>query len=98
MTYAWLQLTGDEQQREDGLKRIHDRLRAPGLQTEIGGVTAGHSDLSQQIRKDLARAESLSAPVLMILLVVVFGSVVGASPPLAPRPPATLGAVPRPRR
>src|SRR5260370_14045748 len=52
MTYAVLQLTGDEQQREDGLKRIHDRLRAPGLQTEIGGVTAVNSHSSQHIHQD----------------------------------------------
>src|SRR5687768_1167702 len=38
-TYALLTLTGDEDQRTDGLERIEDELDAPGLETQVGGGT-----------------------------------------------------------
>jgi trehalose monomycolate/heme transporter len=91
-TYAVLQLNGDEDRREDGLKQIENRLAAPGLQTEIGGITTVNRDINEQIRKDLARAESLSTPLLMILLVIIFGSVAAAGLPLAIGLTAILGA------
>ena len=91
-TYAVLTLRGDEQQRTDALERIEDRLAAPGLQTEVGGATTVGRDISEQVSKDIARAETLSMPVLLVLLVLVFGTVVAASLPLVIGVVAILGA------
>jgi RND superfamily putative drug exporter len=91
-TYAVLQLTGDEDQREVRLGQIEHSLAAPGLQTQIGGITTVNRDISKQITADLARAESLSTPLLMIMLVIIFGSVAAASLPLAIGLTAILGS------
>ena len=91
-TYAVLTLRGDEQQRTDALERIEDRLAAPGLQTEIGGATTVGRDINERVSKDIARAETLSMPVLLVLLVLVFGTVAAATLPLVIGVVAILGA------
>jgi len=91
-TYAVLTLRGDEQQRTDALERIEDRLAAPGVQTEVGGATTVGRDIGEQVSKDIARAETLSMPVLLVLLVLVFGTVAAASLPLVIGVVAILGA------
>jgi RND superfamily putative drug exporter len=92
-TYAALVLRGDdEEQRTDGLAAIEDSLAAPGLQTQVGGAVTVNRDIQERISKDIARAETLSMPVLLVLLVVIFGSVVAAGLPLAIGVTAILGA------
>ena len=91
-TYAVLTLRGDEQQRSDALERIEDRLAAPGLTTEVGGATTVGRDINERVSKDIARAETLSMPVLLVLLVLVFGTVVAATLPLVIGVVAILGA------
>nr|WP_218617370.1 MMPL family transporter [Cryptosporangium aurantiacum] len=91
-TYAVLTLRGDEEERTEGLKEIEDQLAAPGLETEVGGPTAINRDINERVSEDIARAETLSMPVLLILLVVIFGSLAAASLPLAVGALAILGA------
>ena len=91
-TYAVLTLRGDEQQRTDALERIEDRLAAPGLRTEVGGATTVGRDINERVSEDIARAETLSMPVLLVLLVLVFGTVVAATLPLVIGVVAILGA------
>src|SRR4051794_16713699 len=75
-TYAVLTLSGDEEQRTAALKRIEPQLAAPGLQTRVGGTTTVGRDINERVSADIARAETLSMPILLVLLVLVFGSVV----------------------
>jgi RND superfamily putative drug exporter len=91
-TYAVLTLAGDETERSDGLDEIQDELAAPGLETQIGGITAVSRDIGDRVAADIALAETISIPVLLILLVVVFGSVAAASLPLVIGSLAILGA------
>jgi len=91
-TYAVLTLAGDEEQRTDGLAEIQAELAAPGLQTQVGGATAINRDINDRVSADIARAETLSMPVLLILLVIIFGSLAAASLPLAVGGLAILGA------
>ncbi|HZB47600.1 MAG TPA: MMPL family transporter, partial [Mycobacteriales bacterium] len=91
-TYAVLVLRGDEEQRTEGLEAIEDQLAAPGLETGIGGQVTVGRDIEERIGADIARAEMLSLPVLLVLLVVIFGSVVAAGLPLAIGVLAILGA------
>ena len=91
-TYAVLQLAGDDQHRTDSLALIDDKLAAPGLQTRVGGLEAVNRDISNRISADIAKAESMSMPVLLLLLVVIFGSLAAASIPLAIGGIAILGA------
>ncbi len=91
-TYAVLTLRGDEQQRTDALERIEGRLSAPGLETEVGGATTVGRDINERVSEDIARAETLSMPVLLVLLVLVFGTVVAATLPVVIGVVAILGA------
>ncbi len=92
-TYVVLQLTGQsEEDREATYKGIADDLVAKDLQTLRGGTVPISVDITTQVQEDIAKAESLSFPVLLVLLVLVFGSVVAASLPLAIGGIAVLGA------
>ena len=50
------------------------------------------ADINTQVSEDIAKAESLSIPLLIILLILVFGSLAAASLPLAVGLVAILGA------
>lgn len=92
-TYAVLTLAGDDdEQRAEALTAIEDELAAPGLETRVGGVTAVNRDINDRVSADIAKAETLSMPVLLILLVIIFGSLAAASLPLAVGGLAILGA------
>ncbi|WP_238008537.1 MMPL family transporter [Dactylosporangium sp. AC04546] len=92
-TYAVLTLAGDDEtERGEALERISGGLAAPGLQTQVGGITAVSRDIRDRVAADIALAETISIPVLLALLVVVFGSVAAASLPLAIGGLAILGA------
>ncbi|GAB2853097.1 MMPL family transporter [Actinoallomurus bryophytorum] len=92
-TYAAIRLTGaDLQARLATYKRVRDDLAAPGLRTLRGGTIGVNSDLNRQTSAGLARAEMISTPILLVLLVVIFGSLVSALLPLAIGGVAILGA------
>jgi trehalose monomycolate/heme transporter len=92
-TYAVLQMAGaDDEARMETFEKVRDDLDAPGLTTELGGNAAINSDVSTQVGEDIARAEAISMPLLMILLVVIFGSLVAAGLPLVVGGIAILGA------
>jgi trehalose monomycolate/heme transporter len=76
----------------DQLAAIRASLAAPGLRTQVGGPTAAFTDVGDQVAADIAKAETLSMPILLVLLVFVFGSVVAATTPLLVGGLAILGA------
>ncbi|MFN0283699.1 MAG: MMPL family transporter [Kineosporiaceae bacterium] len=84
-TYAVVRLAAaDRGERADAYERIADGLRASGpeVSARLGGPAAIDVQINDQVSEDLARAESLSGPLLVVLLLVVFGSVVAAGLPL----------------
>ncbi|MCX9192492.1 hypothetical protein C3Y87_13925 [Carbonactinospora thermoautotrophica] len=89
-TYVALRLVGD---KEAAYERVEDRLRAPGLTVQLTGALPIQRDVETQTSADLARAEMLSMPALLVLLVVIFGSLVAAATPLAIGGLAILGAL-----
>ncbi|WP_066375972.1 MMPL family transporter [Herbidospora mongoliensis] len=92
-TYAVLTLAGDDEtERGESLEKIKDDLAAPGLQTQVGGITVVNRDIRDRVAADIAFAETISIPVLLVLLVLVFGSVAAASLSLAIGGLAILGA------
>jgi RND superfamily putative drug exporter len=86
-TYAVLTLKNGK-----GLDRISGHLAAPGLRTQVGGNAVINRDINDRVGADIAKAETLSMPVLLLLLVVIFGSLAAASLPLAIGGTAILGA------
>jgi RND superfamily putative drug exporter len=61
------------------------------IRVQVGGPDAVGVDIGDQVGKDLALAESIAVPIILVLLVVVFGSVVAALLPLAIGGLAVLG-------
>ena len=82
-TYALLRLAGaDDDARTDAFETLRPALDAPGLRTEIGGTVAFLHQANTQTTEDITRAETLSMPVLLVLLVLIFGGLVAATTPL----------------
>src|SRR3984885_13299996 len=98
-TYAVLQLAGGtDQAPEDTYKAIKADFPAAagpsgdGITAQGGGYTPTQGALNDAVSANIARAESISFPVLLILLVIIFGSVVAAVAPLVLGGLAILGA------
>ncbi|HEX8630994.1 MAG TPA: MMPL family transporter, partial [Catenuloplanes sp.] len=92
-TYAAIQLKATD---EDGLSGAYDRLKpvlaADGLRTDLGGNVGFMRQANEQSTRDVARAELLSMPVLLLLLVLIFGGLVAAGTPLLIGGLAIVGA------
>ncbi|MEV4478741.1 MMPL family transporter [Micromonospora coxensis] len=92
-TYAVVKLAGaDEDTRIAQYERLRPALDAPGLRTEIGGTVAFQYEANTRTTEDITRAELLSMPVLLVLLVLIFGGLVAATTPLVIGGLAVLGA------
>lgn len=92
-TYALVQLRADD---EDAKTAAYDELlpafETPGVTTETGGTVPFLHVANEQTTEDITRAEILSMPVLMVLLVLIFGGLVAATTPLLIGGLAILGA------
>jgi uncharacterized membrane protein YdfJ with MMPL/SSD domain len=83
-TFAVLEMRGStDDDRQNSFDAIKSHLNAPGLTTSIGGLVPTDEALSTQTTKDIGRAESLSLPILLILMLLIFGSLAAAGLPLA---------------
>ena len=54
----------------------------PATAVQVGGTARLFLELSEQVERDLVRAESISLPITLLLLVLAFGSVVAGGLPL----------------
>ncbi|MEV0650558.1 MMPL family transporter [Phytomonospora sp. NPDC050363] len=92
-TYAAIRLSGeDEAERADQFTELKDTFDAEGLTTELGGQSAIFADVNTQTQDDIVKAETLAMPILLLLMVIIFGSVVAALTPLMVGVLAILGA------
>ncbi|TDD45946.1 MMPL family transporter [Kribbella antibiotica] len=94
-TYAVLTLAGaTPEERLDTFHRIADQVRSgpAGLDTKVGGEVAVFDEVNTQTEHDIVKAETISTPIVLVLLVVVFGGLVAASLPLFVGALAILGA------
>jgi RND superfamily putative drug exporter len=83
-TFAVLEMKGsNDDDRRNSYDAIKADLNAPGLTTSVGGLVPTDESLSNQTTKDIGRAETLSFPILLILLLLIFGSLTAAGLPLA---------------
>ena len=92
-TYAVLELAGaSDGARQTSYNAIKSRLDAPGLRTEVGGLVPTNEAINKQVNSDIGRAEAFSLPVLLIVMLIIFGSLAAASLPLAIGGVAILGS------
>jgi trehalose monomycolate/heme transporter len=67
-------------------------LARAGITAEVGGTVPTEVVIENEVTANIARAESISLPVLLILLVVIFGGMVAAALPVAIGGLAILGS------
>src|SRR5271157_1367774 len=97
-TYAVLQLTGaDDAARHTTYDAIKTELTpaslaASGVTASVGGNVPMEVAINNEVTADIAKAEGFSMPVLLILLLVIFGSLAAASLPVAIGGVAILGS------
>ena len=65
------------------VKQILADAKLPGVTADYGGLVPLNNEISGQVSKDLKRAETLSLPIVLLLLLIIFGSLASASLPLA---------------
>jgi len=77
---------------DDVISEVRDQLTAFGLTTQVGGSAAIDLDINDRIGPDIAKAELIAMPILLIALLIVLGNVVAALIPLVIGGLAILGA------
>jgi len=97
-TYAVLQLSGaDDAARQKTYLAIRAGLAPPGLTAQgitaqLGGTVPTEAAINSEVTANIGKAEGFSMPVLLILLLIIFGGLVAASLPLAIGGTAILGS------
>jgi uncharacterized membrane protein YdfJ with MMPL/SSD domain len=95
-TYAILQLTGgNDEARQKAFKAIRadfSATPAAGVTAQVGGTIPTEVSINSEVTADITKAEGFSMPVLLILLLVIFGSLAAASLPVAVGGLAILGS------
>ncbi|MCE7005117.1 MMPL family transporter [Kibdelosporangium philippinense] len=72
----------DESDRLANFERVKDKLAVAGLRERIAGNTAMEHTIGERSKSDLTMAEAISLPVVLVLLLLIFGSVVAALLPV----------------
>src|SRR5262245_3766322 len=92
-TYAVIELkAATHDARQKSYDAIKNKLGARGLRTQVGGTVPTFEAVGNEVKSDIGRAEGLSMPVLLIVLLVIFGSLAAAGLPLAIGGIAILGS------
>src|SRR6266540_1201169 len=95
--YAVVQLNLTNEQSVDAIEGLRAEIAPPaGYTVELTGYGPIGRDQTTQSEADLQRAETVSAPLVLVILVAVFASLIAAGMPLliaALAIPTTLGLV-----
>ena len=93
-TQVVVSLAGETQDDHlESFEEIEDDLQAEGLETDLAGTFAIFSDVNERTEQDLRRAETISLPVVAVLAVLIFGSLVAAAMPVMVGGIAVVGAL-----
>lgn len=90
---AVVYLAGDANRRVSAYPAIEPQLRVPGVPTDLSGYSAISTEINAQSQHDLLRAESVSLPLTLLILVLVFGGLIAASFPVVVGGLTVLGAM-----
>ena len=82
-TFALVRLTEEMEDAVDDVEHLAGLIDAPdGVETVVTGIPVVQHEFNDAVEQDLVRAELISLPIAMIILLAVFGTVVGAALPL----------------
>ena len=89
-----ISLAGDSQDEVmDNYDVVEPVLEAEGLETDLAGPLATYNDVNEITSEDLERAELISLPIVILLALLIFGSVVAATMPALVGLVSMLGAL-----
>jgi len=77
----------------DNWDRVEPTLEADGLDTDVAGSFAVYGDVNKITSEDLRRAEEISLPIVILLALLVFGSLVAAAMPAIVGALAVVGSL-----
>jgi RND superfamily putative drug exporter len=88
-------IAGDDDQIRERVKEISPAFTRSGgpISVAVGGQAEVFRQVGTQVEDDLRKAETITFPLVLILLVLVFGSVVAAGLPLAMGALAVVGTL-----
>ena len=88
-------IPGDEDAVREGIEGMAERYEIEDgpVTVGIGGAAEVFRAISEQAKSDLAKAEALSLPATLVLLLVVFGGVIAAGLPLVVAALAVVGTL-----
>ncbi|MDA2808625.1 MMPL family transporter [Nocardiopsis suaedae] len=93
-TYVPITMEGStKDERMENFQEIRDDISAGPLEVRLGGPLPVEQEISERAESDVVRAELVSLPLLLALLVVIFGGVVAALTPLAVGGLAIVGSL-----
>lgn len=93
-TYVPVTLSGDTHaERLHQYEEVAEHLSSSSLEAHLGGQLAVESELTESAESDVVRAELITLPVLLLLLVVIFGGLIAGLVPLAVGGLAILGSL-----
>jgi uncharacterized membrane protein YdfJ with MMPL/SSD domain len=85
--------SSDQTKQSEQYAAIADKLAVDGVQTQIGGQAPLQKTITDKSMADVEFAEFVSLPLVLVLLVVIFGSVVAALMPVLVGGLSILGAL-----
>lgn len=88
-----LSLRGSENTRIAAYHDLAPLLLIDGVNTEFSGFSVIANAYNEESESDLITAEAISFPILLVLLLVIFGGLVGSAVPLCIGGLAILGAL-----
>jgi RND superfamily putative drug exporter len=88
-------IRGNPDEVRDRVKELSPKYTRtdPTITVSVGGQAEVFRQVGTQVEKDLRKAETITFPLVLILLVLVFGSVVAAGLPLATGGIAVVGTL-----
>jgi RND superfamily putative drug exporter len=67
---------------EGQIPHLRNIVRTPGFATYVTGTAAQNADNTKASKDDLNKGDSITVPILVVILLLVFGTLVAASIPL----------------
>ena len=87
-------LQGETQDElSDRYQEVEPALQSDELRTDLAGAWAVYDDVNEIASEDLAAAERISLPIVLLLSLLIFGSVVAALMPVMVGAVAVVGAL-----
>jgi len=68
--------------KQNNYDRVAPHITSPTLQVALGGSFTSNEQFNEQVSADLAHAESITVPLVVVLLVIIFQGLVAAGLPL----------------